>query len=126
MCFNYMNKLSSKGYVPGEPVNFSFKIDNRSSRDINESRVSLIQINKFHATTKKKTESNEVALVINNKKIKNHSIEEWNGSLRIPEIISSSNGLCKIIKINYVLEFIFCPSISFYAKIKIPIGKILN
>ena len=110
------------GYVPGETISFYVKIDNKSSREINLLSVTLMEKTIFYSTRKARTKLRKVIEEIYTKKIKENSIEMWSQRITIPTIISSSNSLCKIIEINYLLILRFNTSgVTTSKEISIPI-----
>jgi hypothetical protein len=98
--------------VPGERVNFRIMIDNKSSRDINEMSVKVLQRIKIHGSNfaygTASKEINRVVAELNfDKKISPSSIEEINSFIKLPPVCSTSNGLCKLIGISYSVDFNF-------------------
>lgn len=108
------------GYVPGEFIFFNVQIDNKSSRDLNRLSVSLVEQIKFHSTSKTRTDTRIVIKAVYPNKILQETVETWNHSFQIPPLIASSNGLCKIIEINYLMILTLTTSgVSFNKEIPI-------
>jgi hypothetical protein len=108
--------------VPGEAIVFNAFIDNKSDRYINELSVKLIQQLKFHANSKTRSCTRNVANIINPNKIPGRDIYNWDrGQLLIPSVCPSSNGTCKIIEIHYCVQFSFGASSSLDSHLSIPI-----
>ena len=70
-------------------------------------RIELVQKLKFFSTSKTKTTSNRAGVWYYEKYLEPHSVEEWVSSILLPPLCPSSNGLCKIIEISYMLIFNF-------------------
>jgi hypothetical protein len=78
--------------------------------------ISIIQVIKFHATSKtKRCERTMVSIKYPNK-IPKRSYENWSSSILIPPMIHTSNGFCRIIDINYLVQFDFTPSGTLLSK----------
>ena len=114
--------------MPGECIVFNAKIDNKSNRAVKRMSVSLLQQIRFHATTKSRTVCRTVASIQYPGEIEPKGFKEWNNSvLAIPPVCSSFNGTCRIIEVNYIVQFNFDvsgPSISTDLNIPIVIGTI--
>ena len=112
--------------MPGERITFSVNIDNKSNRKIKPLKVTLVESIIFRATSKSKTFHRNVALVDDTKFTEPLSNYEWNtGSITVPPVCSSSNGLCGIIIVNYFLQLNVDPtggSVSKDLMIPITIG----
>ncbi|CAF0904985.1 unnamed protein product [Brachionus calyciflorus] len=100
--------ILKSGYVPGEAIVFNATMDNKSSREIKEMSVNLIQVMRFHATRKTRTCVRNVAQIKFPKHVDERTVETWQNSvLVIPPVCSSSNGTCRIIEVGYKVVFNF-------------------
>lgn len=99
--------ISKSGFVPGELIQFKSMVENNTKRKTKRMTIKLFQTIKFHATTKTKTSGSNVVFLNCDKQLGTHASEEWNNSFMVPVVCPSSNGLCKIIEIGYVLVFNF-------------------
>ena len=118
------------GYVPGERLQFAVQIDNKSKRKINPLKVEFYESITFHARSKSTSRYRVIATATNGISIEPLQSYEWkdaNISLVLPPLCHTSNGLCRIIDIKYVLSLKFSPSGSVSSTINIPItiGKVL-
>jgi len=118
------------GYVPGERIQFAVQIDNKSKRKINPLKVEFYESITFHARSKSTSRYRVIATATNGKSIEPLKTYEWkdeSSSLVLPPLCHTSNGLCRIIDIKYVLSLKFSPSGSVSSTINIPItiGKLL-
>ncbi|XP_062597207.1 arrestin domain-containing protein 17-like [Saccostrea cucullata] len=103
-----MLKLDRVGYVPGEAITFNAEIQNMTS-SVCGVHVKLYMTTVFHATTKSKTTTSEIARVVH-QDIQPGETETWSGdSLVIPPLPPSFLVGCKIIDINYFFELIVEP-----------------
>ena len=89
---------------------FKVEIDNKSSREIKEMSVNIIQRIYFHSTCKTKTCVRNMAQVKYPKRIPEKTREVWSLGIIIPPVCASSNGTCKIIHVTYIILFNFDPS----------------
>ncbi|XP_062620954.1 arrestin domain-containing protein 3-like isoform X2 [Saccostrea cucullata] len=121
-----MLKLDRVGYVPGEAITFNAEIQNMTSR-VCGTHVKLYMTTVFHATTKSKTTTSEVARVVH-QDIQPGETETWSGDrLVIPPLPPSFLVGCQIIDINYYFELIVDPSgpaIDLHVPLLIIIGTI--
>lgn len=73
--------------------------------------VSLIQQIRFIATWKTKIDKRVISKVIFPSIVNERSFQDWNNIvLPIPAVCSTSNGISKIIEVNYMAVFNFNPS----------------
>lgn len=125
--FFFFNKFfyffSKAGFVPGEAIAFKATIDNKSNRKIKSMTVNLIQVTKFHSSSKIKTCYENVTKIHYPNVVSEKSFEEWsNSALLIPPVCSSSNGLCRIIEVSYQVVFNFDASgVASSKNLEIPI-----
>lgn len=106
------------GFVPGEMIVFNAEIDNQSNRQINGSKLRLVE--HVHYVTQRKTKS-ETKVVV---EIDPGTSDMWEGVvMRIPAVLQTNlAGNCRIIKIKYELEFHVIPSgMSSALVVKLPI-----
>ena len=78
--------------------------------------ISIIQIIKFHATTKTKVCQRTMVSIKYPNKIPKRSYENWSSFILIPPVIHTSNGFCRIIDIQYLAQFDFTPSGTLLSK----------
>jgi len=99
------------GYVPGEMIGFNAEVDNLSNREMNRSTLQLVEIVKFKATTKTKTEQRVVA-ELRRGQIGPGTSDFWEGvTMRIPAVPPTNlAGNCSIIDVQYRLDFRVEPS----------------
>ena len=99
------------GYVPGEFIGFSAEVDNMSNRDMDGSFLNLVEIVKYKARSKTKTETRVVA-EIRRGQIRPGTSDFWEGvTMRIPAVPPTNlAGHCSIIDVQYRLEFHVDPS----------------
>ncbi|XP_060600430.1 arrestin domain-containing protein 3-like isoform X2 [Ruditapes philippinarum] len=98
------------GYVPGDTVFLNAEISNNSSRRMCASRVKLIMITSYHATTKTRTDFKCVAS-LSRGEIPPHGDDVWSGDqMIIPAIPPSYLVGCSIIDIRYILQLEVDPS----------------
>lgn len=96
--------LDRAGYVPGDLVCLSAEIVNNSSRRICASRVRLMMITVYHATTKSRTVSKEVTCVSHGE-IQPYGRDIWScDQMIIPALPPSYLVGCSIIDIRYLLQ----------------------
>lgn len=118
--------LNRCGYVPGEAIYFNAEIQNMTSR-VCGCQVKLSMTTIFHATTKSRSSTNEVAKVLH-QDVQPGETETWTGDrLMIPPLPPSFLVGCSIIDINYYLELIVDPSgpaIDLHVPLLIIIGTI--
>lgn len=115
--------ISKTGFVPGEQIIFSVYVDNQSKKAINQMKISLIQISRFHARSKSKTvRITSISLPLPYQ-VESGSQQNFRDlTLVIPPVCSSSNGACRIIDVSYVLNLNYGRSgMSINADIDIPI-----
>ena len=90
--------------------------------------VSFVQKIRFFAINNSKTEERVVSNIMFPNMVKEKSFQDWNNIiLPIPAVCSTSNGLCKIIEVNYFVVFNFDASgiaVSKDLTIPIKIGTI--
>jgi hypothetical protein len=70
--------------------------------------VTFFQIMQFHAIRETRTCSQEIGKIVYPERIAKKTVENWNNVLfPIPNVISTSNGFCRIITISYsaILNF---------------------
>ena len=96
--------------MPGEVLPFKVEIDNKSSREIADMSINIIQRIFFHATAKTKICVRNVAHIKYPKRIPEKAREVWSQGIIIPAVCASSNGTCRIIQVNYCVLFNFNPS----------------
>jgi hypothetical protein len=117
------------GYVPGERIQFAVQIDNKSKRKIKPLKVEFYERITIYAESRSKFDSRLITTVTNNKSIEPLQKYEWkdeSSSFVLPPLCHTSNGLCKIIDLRYILSLSFSPSGSGFSTINIPItiGKL--
>ncbi|CAF0905004.1 unnamed protein product [Brachionus calyciflorus] len=114
--------ISKTGFVPGETIFFSVKIDNKSNKKLDKITIYLNQKIAFHARCKSKSVYRTVAFLKCPKSIEKKSIEKWEDRFLIPSICSSSNGTCHIIQVAYDISFEFGSSgLSLNKNLRIPL-----
>lgn len=119
------------GFVPGEIIVSNVNIDNRSNREVKKITLKLVQELNFTGSSRE--------LIVKTTKVrkcfrnivemnftqivppKTNQNLEGNTRIIIPSIAASSNGISKIIVINYLLVFTFKCSGSLSKDISIPI-----
>ena len=111
------------GFVPGEHLVFNVNIQNLSSSSLNELSVSLVQKIVFSSSnSRQKRAIRIVASIKSSTVIEAHSNESWRQAIKIPPVISTSNGTCKIIQITYELVLNVNPmGLAFSKNLKIPV-----
>ncbi len=106
-------------------MQFSAKIENKSSRDVKPMTLELIEQIRFHSTRKSKLCTRMIAKIRCPRKLDSQEIYEWTNretNLIIPPVASTSNGTCKIIDISYLLNLSFDASgLSVSTDLRIPI-----
>ncbi|XP_041373505.1 arrestin domain-containing protein 3-like [Gigantopelta aegis] len=105
-------RLDRRGYVPGEAISINAEVDNKSNRQMDSSFVSLNLVTIFHATTKSRTVSRQVAK-ISHGLIEPGDTDIWVANrdrLVLPPLPPSYLRGCTIIDIQYILEFHVDPS----------------
>ncbi len=125
---NVRFNLHKIGFVPGEEIHFSCYIDNQSSRKITIVTLKLVQVLKFHATSKSKTVTRDVTHIVYNKEILPSQKVNWENSiLTIPSVCPSSQNTSHLIEVTYTL--VLCvepkwPSTALVIKTPVTIGSI--
>lgn len=98
------------GFVPGEAIDFELTLANKTSEQITEITVSLMQKIKLHAENRTKQCSRRVAMIAYPKKLAPKSTETWKCCLVIPPVCSSSNGKSRLIEVYYSLYAVYVAS----------------
>ncbi|XP_045216784.2 arrestin domain-containing protein 3-like isoform X3 [Mercenaria mercenaria] len=102
--------IDRAGYVPGDTIYLNAEISNNSSRRMCASRVKLIMVTSYHATTKSRTVFNCVAS-LSRGEIPPHGSDVWSGDpMTVPAIPPSYLVGCSIIDIRYILQLEVDPS----------------
>ncbi|CAG5135197.1 unnamed protein product [Candidula unifasciata] len=102
--------IDRTGYVPGEAIRLFAEINNGSNRKMDKSYVDLKMITMYHATTKSRMQTREVARVTR-PAIEAYGQDQWNGEqLVIPPLPPSFLAGCRIIDVRYVLQLNVDPS----------------
>lgn len=109
--------INKGGFVLGEKIVCSASINNKSSRNVTKTSLKLIQEVSFTGSVRelfvkntkiKKVRADVVNLVFNKiiaEKTSESVFEKY--AIEIPRVCPSSNGLCKIIEVNYFVVFEF-------------------
>jgi len=111
------------GYVPGEQIGFTAEVDNKSTRAMDSSFLSLIETVTYHTSRKNKTETRTVA-EIRRGRIEPGDQDMWEDvKMRVPALPPTNlGGNCDIISVQYTLEFHVDPSgPSFDLVVSLPI-----
>ena len=96
------------GFVPGEPIVFSVCIDNQSKRTADSLTAMIVQQVRLHATSRSTARTRAVISVQLPRDVKPKTRDEFhNLSLVVPAVCSSSNGLSRIIEVNYTFVLSF-------------------
>lgn len=128
-------RVDKRYYIPGEAIRYSAKVNNTSSRDVIRISFGIIQelvfVGSSYGGKFAKKESKTLSKLNLNKVIKSYTSEEiYPGEqLIIPNVSSSLNDSCKIIKVKYFLMFTFGVRGSRDKKLAVPItigSMILN
>ncbi|RNA38111.1 arrestin domain-containing 3-like [Brachionus plicatilis] len=108
------------GFVLGEQVEFKVKIQNRSNRKINHTKVALRQNIVYHADHNKTWITDDIQSVFFQSSIQPLENMAWeNGDIQIPLLAQTLTG--RIIEITYSLVLSFKASASLSKNIAIPI-----
>ncbi|KAK3601187.1 hypothetical protein CHS0354_004388 [Potamilus streckersoni] len=98
-------QIDRRGYVPGDSIILNAEISNNSNRTMSASRVRLIMVARYHATTKSMRVTTEVARVQHGE-IAPFGSDTWSSDrMAIPPLPPSYLAGCKIIDIVYILQF---------------------
>ena len=125
-----MFSINKRGFLSGEKMICSARLDNKSNRDIIRSRIKLIEEINFigsYIEDKKlfmvKTISKDIINIIIDKVIREKTSDYafHNKVIQIPSACISSNGLSKIIEVNYFVVFEYNVLGLWYKHEKIPI-----
>jgi len=111
------------GYVPGEQIGFTAEVDNKSTRAMDSSFLSLIETVTYHTSRKNKTETRTVA-EIRRGRIEPGDQDMWEDvKMRVPALPPTNlGGNCDIINVEYTLDFHVDPSgASFDLVVYVPI-----
>lgn len=96
-------RIDRTGYVPGDTILLNAEISNNSNRTMNNSKVRLVMVTSYHATTKTRTISSDVTSVRHGP-IDPYGSDVWSGErLHIPAVPPSYLVGCSIIDIRYIL-----------------------
>ncbi|CAF0854526.1 unnamed protein product [Brachionus calyciflorus] len=94
--------ISKGGFVPGEKIICNAFLDNKSSRQVEQIKITLYQRMKFSAKDKSKILVRNISSVSNQSVIGEKKLEKWeNVALKIPPVCTTTKGTCKIIDISY-------------------------
>lgn len=124
-------RVEKCGFVPGETVRFTAKINNTCNRNVIRTRVKLVQDLRFVGSSreliakmyKTRHEHRDVAKLIIDKEILGNTSEEIfsNQPLIVPSSCPTLKGVSKIIEVNYLLVFTFGVRGSIDKDLAIPI-----
>lgn len=102
-------RISKTGFIGGESINFTAKVDNQSVKML-QMRVMLLQ----HVKIVKKAETKKITRTISSEKfissINPNADEEWNSSIKIPPLCPSTNDSFGILNVSYTLTLELDPS----------------
>ncbi|CAF0728889.1 unnamed protein product [Brachionus calyciflorus] len=95
--------LEKTGYSPGELIPFNVYIHYERKKIIKKVKVRLIKYARFFASNRNKSK-----ILVENSIKYPYSIESdflsWNDFLMVPQVWQSSNGLSKIVQVNYFVS----------------------
>lgn len=107
--------VNKRGFVMGENILCTARVNNQTSRYVIRNSIKLVreitfagvELSHFFEKRSVKRERQNIETVCINKIIPEATIDYVvkNKGIRIPETIPTSNGLCKIIRINYFVLF---------------------
>jgi hypothetical protein len=123
----FVLKSPKKGFVPGEILRFQVEMNNQSRRKVRKSTVTLIQNIYFHARGKTLRDS-RIICKQDGPGVERGDSEFWMGNtLQIPAIPPTRLANCRIIDIQYFLQFemdLSGPSINLRGEVPIIVGTI--
>ncbi|XP_042871038.1 arrestin domain-containing protein 3-like isoform X2 [Penaeus japonicus] len=103
-------RIPRSGYVPGQKLLLNAELTNMTRSKVSYSKATLKQVLKFYAEGNTKTVDQTVA-EIKRGEIPAGEDDTWSGvEMIIPPLPPSNLEFCRIIDIDYVLEFYLSPS----------------
>ena len=114
--------------MPGEEIKFNIKINNLSSKKVDLLHIELAQRVRFFSNTGRSTmrAAGAASLKFPNP-VNPKSVETYEGHLVVPNVATTSSGLCRIIEVFYELIFTYGASgmsMNEYLTVPIVIGSI--
>ena len=115
-------RIPRYGYTPGEVIPISAEIENLSKKQMNCTKVRLLQDVVFRATNGRES-TTHILQEVKRGPIEAGESDVWNGQpLLIPAVPPSGLGGCRIMDVSYRLEFRVDPSgVGFDLVVSIPI-----
>ena len=118
--------IPRRGFITGEEVPMTVEVKNLSNKRLSATKACIYQDVTFRATNGSRLGTKIVSTIIQEAQggpIKAKSYTSWEGNpFSIPVIPTTGIGICKIITVNYRLEFIVSTSgIGSYLKVSLPI-----
>ncbi|XP_037536406.1 arrestin domain-containing protein 3 [Nematolebias whitei] len=111
--------IKKTGYIPGEPINVSIEINNRSSRSV-KPKFELYEKRSFFAQGRRKLETNKLL------KGKDNDVDSFSGkktvtmTIPVPALLPSMLN-CSIIKVEYRLKIYLEVKCAANPQVKFPI-----
>ena len=118
--------IPRRGFITGEEIPITVEVKNLSNKQLSATKACIYQDVTFRATNGSRLGTKVVSTIIQEAQggpIKAKSYKSWEGNpFSIPVIPTTGIGICKIITVNYRLEFIVSTSgIGSYLKVSLPI-----
>lgn len=96
--------VSQSGYVPGEDILIHGSIQNDSKQTVSCSAVALYMVVDYKSKKRRKRERRKLADVEKGPTVTDE-VTVWNDVLHVPPVPPTGLGRCKLIDVNYELEF---------------------
>ncbi|XP_046557797.1 arrestin domain-containing protein 3-like [Haliotis rubra] len=114
-------QIDRRGYVPGESIPIKAEVTNHSNRKMTRSYAELYMVVRYHARGKTRTNFEKIGEISHGEILPGDS-DVWNGDLlRVPPVPPSELQGCRIIEINYFVQFCVSPAGPAF-KLEIPLG----
>lgn len=101
-------EIPMAGYVAGQIIAISVKIDNKRNKDVEETRISLMQIIQYHSQTPRDETRRrvEIAAEIHKAGVAKKSKQTIEAELVIPSVAPTNIAFCKVLQVSYEIHIV--------------------
>lgn len=101
-------EIPMSGYVAGQTIAISIKIDNKRSKDVEETRISLMQIIDYHSQTPRDETRQrvEIAAEIHKAGVPKKSKGIVDAELVIPSVAPTNTAFCRVLQVSYEIHIV--------------------